>query len=73
MAVVASPPQVLCFLGGSIVGMLDRNSVGNGVSSHERELGVLLGVVGVGLRRHDDGRVIFEFDPRAFSMLEVTV
>ena len=44
MAVVASPSQVLSFFGSSIVGVLDGNSVGNGISSHKRELRVLLWV-----------------------------
>ena len=44
MAVVASPSQVLSFLGCGVVSVLDWNSVGNGISSHERELMVLLWV-----------------------------
>lgn len=44
MTIVASPSQVLSFLGSSIVSVLDRNSVRNGISSHERELRVLLWV-----------------------------
>ena len=44
MAVVAPPSQVLSFLGGSVVSVLDGNSMGNGISSHERQLGVLLWV-----------------------------
>lgn len=42
MAVVASPSQVLSFLGGSVVSVLDGNSMGNGISSYEGQLRVLL-------------------------------
>ena len=42
MAVVASPPQVLSLLGCGVVGVLDRNSVRNGIPSDKRELRVLL-------------------------------
>jgi len=44
VAVVTPPPQVLSLLGSSVVGVLDGNSVGNGISSDERELRVLLRV-----------------------------
>ena len=44
MAVVASPSQVLSFLRCSVVGVLDWNSVRNGISGHERELRILLWV-----------------------------
>ena len=44
MAVVASLLQVLSFLRRGIIGMLDWNSVRNGISSHERELRILLWV-----------------------------
>jgi len=44
VAVVASPSQVLSLLGRGVVGVLDRNSVRNGISSHERKLSVLLWV-----------------------------
>ena len=72
MAIVASPSQVLSLLGSGIVGVLNWNSVRNGISSHERELRVLLWVH-VRLRGEDDGRVIFEFDTRTLWMLKVTV
>ena len=72
MAIVASPPQVLSLLGCGVVSVLDWNSVGNGISSHERELGVLLWVH-VRLRGEDDGRVVFELDTRTFWVLKVTV
>ena len=71
MAVVASPSEILSFLGGSVVRVLDGNSVRNGISSHEGELSVLWWVH-VRLGRKDDGLVIFEFD-RAFWMVKVTV
>lgn len=44
MAVIASPSQVLSLLGCGVVGVLDGNSVRNGISSYERELRVLLWV-----------------------------
>ena len=72
MAVVASPPQVLSFLGSSVISVLDGDSVRNGISSHERELSVLLRVH-VRLGGENDRRVIFEFDTRAFCVIKVTV
>lgn len=71
MAVVASPSEVLSFLGSCVIGVLDGDSVRNGISSHEGELSVLWWVH-VRLGGEDDGRVIFEFD-RAFRVVKVAV
>jgi len=72
MAVVAPPPQILGFLGCGIIGVLDRDSVRNGISGYEGELGVLL-LVHVRLGGKDDGGVIFELDTRTFWVLKVAV
>ena len=72
MAVVASPPQILSLLRCGVVGVLYRNPVRNGISSHERELRVLL-LVRVRLGGDDDGRVFFELDTRTFWVFKVTI
>jgi len=72
VAVVASPPEVLSFLRSSVISVLDGDSVRNGISSHERELCVLLRVH-VRLGGENDSRVVFQFDTRAFWVIKVTV
>jgi len=44
VAVVTSPSQVLSFLRCGVVSVLDWNSVGNGISSHEGKLMAMLWV-----------------------------
>ena len=71
MAVVASPSQVLSFLGSGIISVLNGNSVRNGISSNERELRALLWEH-IRLGGKDDGWMVFELDMRPIWMVKVT-
>lgn len=44
VAVVAPPSEILSFLGGCVISMLNRNPVRDGISGYERERRILLWV-----------------------------
>lgn len=68
MTVEALPSQVLSFLGGCTISLLDVNLVRNGISCNKRERRVWWRVH-VRLERKDDGSAVFKLGTRARTIL----